>query len=76
LCRYLFQIKSGEKEWADNDIAVTRYRFKKMDTKTIIEEYNVRSNELMVSEVSLVNNDELQVKAIESGEVRNFRRMK
>jgi hypothetical protein len=75
LCRYFFQTKRGENEWVDDDIAVTRYRLKQVDSKTIIEEYNVRSNELTVSEIVLVN-DELQVKAIENGEMRVFRRVK
>ena len=72
----MYHTKKGEKEWIDEDIAVTRYRFKQMDNKTIIEEYNARSNELSVSEIVLVNDDELQVKGMESGDVKIYRRVK
>jgi hypothetical protein len=41
-----------------------------------MEEYNARTNVLSVSEISLVNDDELQVKAVDSGEVRVYRRVK
>jgi tetratricopeptide (TPR) repeat protein len=76
LCHYLFQTKTGDKEWSDEDIAVTRYRLKQMDNRTIIEEYNVRRNELSVREISLVNDDELQIKEMENGEVMVYRRVK
>ena len=74
LCRYLFQIQqNGSEKWIDNDIAVTRYHFKQADNKMIMEEYNARTNELSSSEVSLVNEKELRVKAIEGDEIKVYR---
>jgi hypothetical protein len=68
LCRYLFQTKRNDKdEWIDDDIAVTRYRFKQVTGKTIIEEYNVRTNALSATEIMQVNDNELQIKQINNG---------
>jgi hypothetical protein len=76
LCRYLFQIrKNDQNEWIDNDIAVTRYRFKQIDNKTIMEEYNARTHVLSVSEISLVNENELRVISVESGEIWAYKRL-
>ena len=69
LCHYLFQTKEGDK-WIDNDIAVTRYRFKQVDNKTIIEEYNARSNSVTVREIEK-NNDE--VKVTDNGKIKIYR---
>ena len=74
LCRYVFQTKKNN--WVDDSIAVTRFRFKQMDSKTIIEEYNVRTNTLTVSEVTLISNDEMHVKTIDNAEIKVFRRLK
>jgi hypothetical protein len=65
LCRYLFQTKDGE-QWVDNDITVTRYQFKQMDGKTILEAYNVRNNVLTVSEIALIADNELNIKEKET----------
>ena len=71
LCKYVFQTKKND--WVDEHIAVTRYRFKQMDSKTIIEEYNARSNVLTVSELTLINKDEMHVKTNDDGEIKIFR---
>jgi len=76
LCRYLFQTKKGDKEWVDDDIAVTRYRFKQMADKTIMEEYNVRSNVISVNIIALANDDELHIKAIGDDEIKIYRKVK
>jgi hypothetical protein len=83
LCRYLFQTKAdGTNQWIDDDIAVTRYRFKQSGSQTLIEEYNVRTNTLSVNELTLLDNNELQTKAINNGsadfadKIRIFRRVK
>jgi hypothetical protein len=80
LCHYLFQSKKNEK-WEDDDIAATRYRFKQVDDKLIIEELNVRENRLSVSEIVQVTADEFQAKTIDNGngadhKIRVFQKMK
>jgi hypothetical protein len=80
LCHYLFQTKKSEKEWIDEDIAVTRYRLKRVDNKTIIEEYNSRSNVLSVSEIEKINDDGLKVKILDNGrgledKIKSYRRV-
>ena len=68
LCRYLFQkLRNDKDEWIDEDIAVTRYRFKQIDRKTIIEEYNLRTNVLSVSEIVVISDNELQVTEMDNG---------
>jgi len=76
LCHYLLQTKNGD-QWVDSEIAVTRYRLKQMDDKTIMEEYNVRSNVITVSEIEQVN-DELHVKNMGEAEskIKVYKRMK
>jgi predicted DNA binding protein len=76
LCRYLFQTKKIDKdEWVDDDIGVTRYRFKQIDNKTIMEEYNARTHVLSVNEITLVNDNELRVKAIENEKINVFHKV-
>jgi hypothetical protein len=71
-----------DSKWIDDDIAVTRYRFKQTGNQTMIEEYNARTNVLSVSEIVPVNDNELQVKMIDNGSgkiesiIRFFKRVK
>ena len=65
LCRYVFQTQQKDSdEWLDDDIALTRYRFKQIDGKTILEEYNARTNVLSVSEIMYISDNEIQVRII------------
>jgi hypothetical protein len=75
LCHYLFQTKQHDKDkWIDDDIAVTRYRFKQVAGRTIIEEYNVRTNVLSVGEITLINDNELQINK-DTDKVRVYKRV-
>ena len=77
LCYYLFQSKRNDRsDWVDERAISHRYRMKQMDNKTIMEEFNIRGNVLFVSEIALINADELQVRAMDSGEVKIYRRVK
>jgi len=77
LCHYLFQSKSDDTDkWDDFDIAVTRYRFKQIDNKLIFEEYNARTNVLLVSEIVKINDNELQITLIDSRDSESQNKVK
>ncbi|MDR2234311.1 MAG: hypothetical protein LBE56_14460 [Tannerella sp.] len=73
LGHYAFQTKRGDTEWIDEDFAVTRFRIKEINNKTMMEEYNVRTNTITLAEIMLLDDNKLQVKAIDngSGKVQN-----
>lgn len=72
LCSYLIQKRNTvTNQWDDYNIAVTRYRMKKIGDKTILEEYNSRTNILTVGEIEKINDNEIHVKIIESGDPKD-----
>jgi len=67
LNRHVFQSKRGNTDWVDEDIAVTRFRIKQINNKTIIEEYNARTNTLSLSEVAKISDNEIKISPIDNG---------
>ena len=42
----------------------------------MIEEYNARTNVLSVSEITLINDSEIQIMRLEAGEIKVFKKVK